>query len=139
MNPLENRPFPIAFGGPGAQLIQLSVPLRITRENLRQCRPQLCVLLQRRSQSIPRRRLRTLRIQDNASPNRHAAQGNTLSNANYAPHASVSQPLAPWTPVLDPQDFQLRISKSVSWQPSPVSIKAGTFHVAVLRSTGRNI
>ena len=58
-------------------------------------------LIQRRSQHIPQRRLSTLRIRDNASRNRHAAQQTPSAAANHAPRASVSQPAAAtasWTP-----------------------------------------
>ena len=52
---------------------------------------QLPVRLQRRSQRIPQGRLSILRIRDNASRNRHAAQQTPSAAANHAPRASVSQ------------------------------------------------
>ena len=89
-----------------AELLQLSVPLRIPLQKTRDLLPQprdlrplplrqlrqLPVRVQRHSQRITRR---CLSIRNHASRNRHAAHQTPSAAANHAPRASVSRPQAP--------------------------------------------
>ena len=76
-----------------AELPDLGLPLRVPLTEPRVLRPQPGVLIQRRGQRIPQRRLSPHRIREHARRNRHAAQQTSSAAANHA-SCAVSQPTA---------------------------------------------
>ena len=107
-----------------AELPDLGLPLRVPLTEPRVLRPQPGVLIQRRGQRIPQRRLSPHRIREHARRNRHTAQQTSSAAANHA-SCAVSQPTATNSmrgrqhPVNHATSEYLRLSSSQSWWTDP--------------------
>ena len=122
--PPEKHPLQDSEIGP--QLLQLSIPFRVPRSHPRDLLPQQCLppgplasadscrfACNTSANSVPRTAPQQPSHPRQRSRNYHAAQQSSSAAANHAPHASVSQPSNPQTPVDPSQDF--RVLTAAEW------------------------